>query len=104
MGGVGDLVGHHGTADAGMIGPAGHAGLEEGAVDDQLTAAVEQVEQPRLAIGPVELVLLLHGQPRHPPPLGGQRVTGAGRLLLLHEQLLACSLPLLPRDDRGCLH
>ena len=37
-------------------------------------------------------------------PLGGQPVTGAGQLLLLHEQLLARSLPLLPRDDRGCLH
>src|SRR5207302_9386626 len=37
MGEVGDLVGHHGAADAGMLGPAGHAGLEEGTVDDQLT-------------------------------------------------------------------
>ena len=95
MGDVGDLVGHHGAAGAGMLGPAVHAGLEEGAVDDQLTAALEQVEQARLALGPVELVLLLHGQPRHPPTLGGQRVTGAGQLLLLHEQLLARSLPLL---------
>ena len=46
---MGDLVGHHRTADAGMLRPAVHAGLEEGAVDDQLTAAVEQVEQARLA-------------------------------------------------------
>src|SRR5262245_7920623 len=87
-----------------MFGPAVHAGLEEGAIDDQLPPAVEQVEQTRLALGPVELVLLLHGLPRHPPTLGGQRVTGAGQLLLLHEQLLARSLPLLRRDDRGCLH
>src|ERR1019366_7201907 len=71
------------------------AGFEEGAVDDQLTAALEQVEQARFALGPVELVLLLHGQPRHPPTLGGQRVTGAGQVLLLHQQLLARSLPLL---------
>ena len=83
-----DLVGHHRAAGAGVLGPAVHAGFEEGAVDDQLTAAVEQVEQARRALGPVELVLLLHGQPRHPPTLGGQRVTGAGQLLLLHEQLL----------------
>src|SRR5207245_1428845 len=75
MGGVSDLVGYHGAANAGMLGPAFHAGLEEGAVDDQLTAAVEQVEQARLAPGPVKLVLLLNGQPRHPPTLGGQRVT-----------------------------
>ena len=104
MGEVRDLVGHHRAADAGVLGPAVHAGLEERAVDDQLTAAVEQVEQARLALGPVELVLLLHRQPRHPPTLGGQRVTGARQLLLLHEQLLARSLPLLGRHDRGCVH
>jgi hypothetical protein len=79
-------------------------GLEEGAVDDQLTAAVEQVEQARLALRPIELVLLLHGQPRHPPTLGGQRVTGAGHCLLLDEQLLARSLPLLRRHDGWCVH
>src|SRR3989441_2185198 len=104
MGGMSYLVGHHGATDAGMLGPAGHAGLEEGAVDDQLTAAVEQVEQARLALGPVEFVLLLHGQPRHPPTLGGQRVTGPRQLLLLREQLLARRLLLLLRDDRGCVH
>ena len=48
-----------------------------------------------MPVGPVELVLLLDGQPRHPPALGGQRVAGAGQLLLLHEQLLARGLPLL---------
>jgi hypothetical protein len=86
---MGDLVGHQRAADAGMFGPAGDAGLEEGAIDDQLTAAVEQVEQARCALRPVELVVLVHSQPRHPTPLGGQRVTGAGQLLLLDEQLLA---------------
>ena len=104
VGEVGDLVGSQRAAAAGMLGPAEHAGLEEGAVDDQLTAALEQVEQARLALRPVELVLLLHGHPRHPPALGGQRVTGAGQLLLLHEQLLARRLPLLRRHDRGCFH
>src|SRR5262249_33627590 len=55
-------------------------------------------------VGPVELVLLVHGQPRHPPTLAGKRVTGVGQLLLLHEQLLARSLPLVRRHDRGCVH
>src|ERR1700685_14823 len=87
-----------------MLGPAEHAGLEEGAVDDQLRAAVEQVEQARLALRPVECVLLLHGQPRLPPAFGGQRVTGAGQGLLLHEELLARSLPLLLRHGRGCVY
>jgi hypothetical protein len=41
MGDMGDLVGHHGAADAGVLGPAFHAGFEEGAVDDELTAALE---------------------------------------------------------------
>src|SRR5437868_2378554 len=99
MGDVCHLVGHHRAADARMFGPAFHAGLEEGAVNDQLTAAIEQVEQARLPLGPVELVLLLHRQPRHSPTLGGQRVTGAGQLLLFHQQFLARSLPLLRRDD-----
>jgi hypothetical protein len=60
-----------------MLGPAFHSSLEERAVDYQLTAAVEEVEQARLALRPFELVFLLHRQPRHSPTLGGQRVTGA---------------------------
>ena len=99
-----DLVGQQGAAWAGMLGPAVYAGLEESAVDDELTAAGEQVEQARLALGSVERVLLFHGQPGHSPTRCGQRVTGAGQLLLFHEQLLARSLPLLRGHDRGCVH
>ena len=99
-----DLVGPERTADAGMLRPAVHAGLEEGAIDDQLTAALEQVEQARFALGPVEHIGLFHGQPRHPPPLGGQRVTRAGHGLLLDEKLLARSLPLQRRHDRPHVH
>src|SRR5262249_24144668 len=79
-------------------------GIEEGAIDDQLSAALEQVEQANLTLGPVELVFLLHRHPRHPSTLGGQRITGAGEGLLLHQELLLRSLPLLLRHDRGCLH
>src|SRR6266481_2995264 len=39
MGEVGDLIGAQGAAAAGVLGPAMDAGLEEGAVDDQLAAA-----------------------------------------------------------------
>src|SRR5207248_10856387 len=98
MGDVRDLVAHHGAANTRMLGPPFHAGFEERAVDDQLTAALEQVEQAHFALGSVELVILLHGQPRHPATLGRQRVTGAGQLLLLHAQLLTRSLPLLRRN------
>src|SRR5437867_12087900 len=104
MGQMRDLIGAQGAAAAGVLGPAEHPGLEEGAIDDQLPAALEQVEQANLTPGPVELVLLLHRHPRHPSTLGSQRITGAGQGLLLHEELLARSLPLLLRHDRGCLH
>jgi hypothetical protein len=51
-----DLVGSEGAAFAGMIGPAGHPRLEDGAVQDQLAAVLEQVERPSLASGPFEFV------------------------------------------------
>src|SRR3546814_3032832 len=89
MGEVGDLVGHHRAAPAGMVGPAEHARLEEGAVDDQLAPAVEQVEQAGPAGRSLERISGLHRHPWHPPALGGEGVTGAGVRLLLHEQLLA---------------
>src|ERR1700732_3940778 len=92
------------AATAGVFGPAEHLGLEEGAIDDQLTAALEQVEQANFTLWPVELVLLLHRHPRHPSTFGGQRVTGAGQSLLLYQELLTRSLPLLLRHNRGCLH
>src|SRR5688500_16334606 len=44
---VSDLVGEEGATAAATLGPAGDAGLEEEAVDDQLTAPLEQVEQAR---------------------------------------------------------
>ena len=71
MGEVGDLVGPKGAAAAGMVGPAEDSGVEEGAVDDQLTAALEEVEQAGFAVGAFELVALLDGDPRHPAALGG---------------------------------
>ena len=39
---VGDLIGEHGAARTRVVRPAVHPGLEEGAVDDQLAAALEQ--------------------------------------------------------------
>src|SRR5215510_9692477 len=96
MGEVRDLIGAQGAAAARMLGPAEHPRLEESAIDDQLPAAFEQVEQANTTLGPIELVLLLHGHPRHPPPLGGERITGASQGLLLHQELLTRSLP-LPR-------
>ena len=87
-----------------MVGPAEDPGLEEGAIDDQLPAALKQIEQANLAVGSVELVLLLDRHPRHPPTFGGHCVTGVHQGLLFYEKLLPRSLPLLLRHDRGCLH
>jgi hypothetical protein len=78
-----------------MVGPAEHSGLEEGAVDDQLTATFEQVEQAHPAIRPVEQVILLDREPWHSPTFRRQRVTGTGQFLLLHEQSLTRGFPFL---------
>ena len=99
MGEVGDLVGSERAAAAGMVGPAEDAGLEEGAVDDQLTAALEEVEQARFAPGAFEFVLLLDRDPGHAPALGSQRVALAGEVFLLGEQLLAGGKPFVLRHD-----
>src|SRR5580704_9608047 len=104
MGKMRDLIGAQGTAAAGVLGPAEYPGLEEGAIDNQLRPTLEQIEQAYVTLGSIESVLLVHSQPRHPPTLRGQRVTGAGEGLFLHEHLLPRSLPLLLRHDRGCLH
>src|ERR1043166_5710150 len=104
MGKVRDLIRAEGAAAAGMFGPPEYAGLEEGAVDNQLTAAFEQIQQAYLAFGSFELVQLLDRYPRHSPAFGGQSVAGSGQGLLLHEKLLPRSLPLLLRRNRWLLH
>jgi hypothetical protein len=101
---VRDLVGQKRAAAAAVLGPAVHAGLVEEAIDDQLTAPREQVEQARRAVRTLEPVLLLDGHPRHPAALGGQRIARAGELLLLDQQLRTGRLPLLRRHDRRHVH
>src|SRR5215469_700713 len=98
---VRDLIGTQGAAATPMLRPAKHSRLKEGAVDDQLRAALEEIEQANLALWPLELVFPLHRHPGHPSTLGGQRVTGSHMRLLLHEELLSRSVPLLLRDDGG---
>src|SRR5262245_18003791 len=104
MGQMGDLIGARGAATAGVLGPAEHPGLEEGSIDDHLPAALEQIEQANLTLGPLELVLLLHCHPRHPSTLGGHRIPRTSQGFLLREKLLARGLPLLPGHDRRRLY
>src|SRR6185312_16014481 len=101
---VRDLVGNQGAAAAGVVRPAKNARLEECAVDDQLTPALEQVEQAYLATRPLERIRFVDGHPGHLPALGGQCITSAGIGLFLDEQLLAGGLPFLRRHDRWCMH
>jgi hypothetical protein len=68
-----DLVGKEGATAAAPVGPAGHPGLEEEAVHDQLTAALEQIEQRRRAVRSIEAVVLLHDHPRQAAARGGER-------------------------------
>src|SRR5262249_41043960 len=88
----------------GVLGPAVDAGLEEGAVDNQLTTAFEQVEQVYLTLGPFEFVHLLHRHPRHPSTFGGQRITRTSQGFLLHEETLARCLPFLLLHDWRCFY
>src|SRR5579863_673207 len=99
---MGDLVGTQRTAAAGMVGPSEDSRLEEGAIQNQLRAAGEQVEQARLAFRPDEFVFLFDGHPRHTPALGGHRVTGAGQFLFFNEQLLSRGFPLRGGYDCRC--
>jgi hypothetical protein len=87
-----------------VLRPAEHSGLEEGAIDDQLPATLEQVEETNLALGPLEFICLPNGHPRHPPTFGGQAVAGPRQRLFLHEHLVARSLPGFRRHDRRSAH
>ncbi len=90
VGEVADVVDDHAAARAGVI----VARLQHVVIDDELAAAVEQVEQARLAVRALEHILLLDPDRRQPPALGCQSVSGPGGLLLLDEQGRVGDLPL----------
>ena len=56
---AGYLVGHERTPRTSAVGPAQHPGLVGETVDDQLTSALEEIEQADLAVRPLEHVVLL---------------------------------------------
>jgi hypothetical protein len=55
-----------------------------------------------LAVSPVDR--LVDARHRQPPPLGVDPVSGLGRFLLLHQQVLAGGEPLLGRHHLGQVH
>jgi hypothetical protein len=72
--------------------------------DDQLVAAVEQIDQPHLAVGTLEAIVLLNRHHRQPAPRRRELVAGAGQLLLLRQQPPARGLPLGFRHDLRQAH
>jgi hypothetical protein len=74
---------------------SGQPWFEESAIDNQLPAAMEQIEQTCFAVGPSEGISFFHSHPRHAAAFGGQRVAGMGQVLFLHQHLFAGGVPLL---------
>src|SRR5690348_2493325 len=104
MGQMIDLIGAQRTAAACVIGPAKHSGLKEGAVEDQLPAAFEQVEQADPAFGSFKLVLLFDRHPWHPATFRGQGIARTSESFFLNKHPLTRGIPLLGRHDRRRLH
>src|SRR5262249_57720040 len=75
------------------------SGGEEEGVHRQPARAVEEVGRGLPPVGGVEEVGFLPPQPGERPPLGAQRVTPPGELLLLGEELLARRQPFVPRSS-----
>src|SRR6185312_4534829 len=100
MGKMGHLIGAERAAAAGVLGPAEYAGLEEGTIDDRLSAVLAQGVQANCAFWPLEFVRFLYRHPRHPAAFGSERVAGPRQSLFLHEHLLARGLPGFGRNDR----
>jgi hypothetical protein len=76
---------------------------EHEVLHQELAAALEQLGQRAPALGPVEGVALLDAHPRQRAALAGDPVAQVRQLLLVREQRLALSDPLVPRDD-GMVH
>ena len=79
---------------AGLVARAEHE-----VVDEQLTAAIEQLRERARAVVGVEAVLLLDADPRQLASLARQLVAQPRVLLLADEQLLAGGRPLLAGSD-----
>src|SRR5213593_5190832 len=99
VGGVSDLVDEHGAAVAAGLRPATDAGCEHEMVQHELTAAFEEVAQPRRALGACEHIVLLDPRHRLAAPLRRKFVPGARSRLFFREESLVGGLPLGLRND-----
>jgi hypothetical protein len=71
---------------------------------DKLPTPLEHIEQARLAVVPLESIVLLDLDHRQSPSLGTQCVADAGGFLLLRQKLLAGFQPFLPRSYLRKIH
>ena len=69
-----------------------------------LSPAVEELEQAGLAVGALELIVILDLDHRQPAPVGVDGVTEAGELLLPGQQILAGRTPLVAGGNVGQSH
>jgi hypothetical protein len=72
--------------------------------DDQLVAALEEVEQAHLAVGALEAIVLVHRHHGQAPAGGGQLVTRAGERLLAGKKLRAGGDPGIVAGDLWQAH
>lgn len=68
-------------------------------LDQQLTAAVEQVGERTLAVARVEFVILVDTHPWQRPTLGGDLVAQTRQFLFTLQQTPALSKPFIVGDD-----
>ena len=73
-------------------------------VDDQLTAAIEELGERLLAFRPVEDVLLLHPHPGQLAALPAQLIAEPGEFLFLFQMPLPRGEPLISGHDFRALH
>src|SRR5258708_12569451 len=96
VGEVSDVVDEHRAAIAARIRPARHIRREHEVVDDQLAAALEQIEQARFTAQPLEDVALVDPGHWQPSALCRQRASRPGGPLFPNEQPSPPCLPLPP--------
>jgi hypothetical protein len=69
-------------------------GTKHEVINNQLTAAIEEIRQSLLAVCSIENVLLFHLNPWQFAPMAAHFVTQSCQLFFPRQQILACDEPL----------
>src|SRR6202047_5577345 len=92
MGEVADLVDKERTAGAARLRPALDNRCKHEVVNDQLAAPLEHIEQIRLAVRPLEQIVLSDLAHREPASLRSQRVSRTGSCFFFDQQVIASGM------------